>query len=518
MPLTLTYPGVYIQEQRSGVHPITGVATSIAAFAGWAAQGPVGEATHIYNFADYLRNFGDLDPRSYLGYGVYQFFLNGGTEAYVVRLTKGAVPASAAFEKLTLSAQSPGDWVNKYWVSITRKASDTTHFRLSVGVKNPLAKDTDTDDVKFIVVEQFENLSMSATDQRYVQSVLSDESAILDATVPANSADLTADVAWVQLSKAPNATQGDNGTVLHPAVTKADFIAALNDADNGYLVLDEVDLFNLLVVPGLTDATELNTLQQYCVKRRAFLIADPDPNITDPQKLLTSLAAAPANALTQDPPGGNSALYFPWVLAPDPKQQGRVQQFPPSGFVAGIYAATDAARGVWKAPAGTAAGLSGISGLNTVLNDAQNGSLNVKGVNCLRSFPVYGNVVWGARTLAGADEQGSDWKYVPVRRLTLYIEESLYRGTKWVVFEPNDEPLWAQIRLNVGAFMDTLYRQRAFQGASPRDAYLVKCDSSTTTQNDINRGVVNIVVGFAPLKPAEFVVITIQQLAGQAGA
>jgi hypothetical protein len=144
--------------------------------------------------------------------------------------------------------------------------------------------------------------------------------------------------------------------------------------------------------------------------------------------------------------------------------------------------------------------------------------LCVPGLNCLRSFPVYGNLVWGARTLAGADEQASEWKYVPVRRLTLLIEESLYRGTKWVVFEPNDEPLWAQIRLNVGAFMGTLFRQRAFQGASPRDAYLVKCDSSTTTQNDINRGVVNIVVGFAPLKPAEFVVITIQQLAGQAGA
>jgi phage tail sheath protein FI len=518
MPATLTYPGVYIQEQPSGVHPITGVATSIAAFVGWSAQGPTGEATHIYSFADYLRNFGNLDPRSYLGYAVYQFFLNGGTEAYVVRLTKGAVAASATFEKLTLSAQNPGDWANSYWVSITRRAGDAKHFRLKVGVKNPLAKDGDSDDVKFTVVEQYENLSMSATDQRYVVSVLGDQSAILEATVPPNSADLTADVAWVQLSQAPNATKGDPGTVLDPAATKADFIAALNDAKNGYQVLDEVDLFNLLVVPGLTDATSLNTLQQYCLKRRAFLIADPDPSKTTSDGLLAYLAGD-GKVLNQDPPSRNSALYFPWVDAPDPMQEGRLQKFPPSGFVAGVYASTDASRGVWKAPAGTAATLSGAAGLETVLNDAQNGSLNVKGVNCLRSFPVYGNVVWGARTLAGADDAASaDWKYVPVRRLTLYIEESLFRGTKWVVFEPNDEPLWAQIRLNVGAFMDTLYRQRAFQGASPRDAYLVKCDGTTTTQNDINRGVVNIVVGFAPLKPAEFVIITIQQLAGQAGA
>ena len=179
------------------------------------------------------------------------------------------------------------------------------------------------------------------------------------------------------------------------------------------------------------------------------------------------------------------------------------------------YAQTDKDRGVWKAPAGTAVGILGIQSLEVPLTDAQNGDLNVLGINCLRAFPVYGNVVWGARTLDGADERASEYKYIPVRRTTLFIEESLYRGTKWVVFEPNDEPLWAQIRLNVGAFMNTLFRQGAFQGASPREAYLVKCDSTTTTQNDINRGVVNIVVGFAPLKPAEFVVIQIQQLAGQ---
>jgi hypothetical protein len=186
--------------------------------------------------------------------------------------------------------------------------------------------------------------------------------------------------------------------------------------------------------------------------------------------------------------------------------------FVPCGAVAGIMARTDANRGVWKAPAGIEATITGADELTVKLTDEENGLLNPIGVNCLRSFPNLGRVVWGARTLRGADQLSDDYKYVPVRRLALYIEESLFRGTQWVVFEPNDEPLWAQIRLNVGAFMQRLFRQGAFQGTSPREAYLVKCDSETTTQDDINRGIVNIVVGFAPLQPAEFIIIHIQQI------
>jgi len=161
------------------------------------------------------------------------------------------------------------------------------------------------------------------------------------------------------------------------------------------------------------------------------------------------------------------------------------------------------------------ANLVGVSQLSVPLTDPENGELNPLGINCLRFMPAVGPVVWGSRTLQGDDRLTSEWKYIPVRRLALFIEESLYRGTQWVVFEPNDEPLWSQIRLNIGAFMHNLFRQGAFQGKTPREAYLVKCDSETTTQNDINNGIVNIVVGFAPLKPAEFVIIKIQQLAGQ---
>jgi phage tail sheath protein FI len=211
----------------------------------------------------------------------------------------------------------------------------------------------------------------------------------------------------------------------------------------------------------------------------------------------------------------NAALFFPRFRQPNPLNDNRTEEFAPCGAVAGIFARTDTRRGVWKAPAGLEATLVGVPELSVLLTDAENGELNPLGINCLRSFPVTGRVVWGSRTLRGADQLADESKYIPVRRLTLFIEESLYRGTQWVVFEPNDEPLWAQIRLNIGAFMNNLFRQGAFQGKTPREAYFVKCDKETTTQNDINLGIVNIVVGFAPLKPAEFVVIKIQQMAGQ---
>jgi hypothetical protein len=231
--------------------------------------------------------------------------------------------------------------------------------------------------------------------------------------------------------------------------------------------------------------------------------------ISDPQAKLSSDIGLTGLAAR------NAVLYFPLVLESDPLREGQIDSFVPCGIVAGVMARTDTQRGVWKAPAGVDATLNGVQGLQVKLTDDENGLLNPVAINCLRSFPIYGQVVWGARTLRGADQLADEYKYVPVRRLALYIEESLFRGLKWVVFEPNDEPLWAQIRLNVGAFMHNLFRQGAFQGSTPREAYFVKCDSETTTQNDINLGIVNVVVGFAPLKPAEFVIIKIQQMAGQ---
>jgi phage tail sheath protein FI len=304
------------------------------------------------------------------------------------------------------------------------------------------------------------------------------------------------------------------------ALGDADYEGKIDDK-TGIFALDKADLFNLLCIPpdtrsGDTTAAVYQSAMTYCQARRAMLIVD------SPSAWSANKETAAANAKKGLPDLGltgeaarNAALYFPRVVEPDPLRDGQIDVFVPCGIIAGIMARTDTNRGVWKAPAGLDASVNGVQALQVNLNDAENGMLNPLGINCLRFFPASGRVVWGSRTLRGADQLADEYKYVPVRRLALYIEESLYRGTQWVVFEPNDEPLWGQIRLNIGAFMQNLFRQGAFQGSTPREAYFVKCDKETTTQNDIDLGIVNIVVGFAPLKPAEFVVIKIQQIAGQ---
>jgi len=277
----------------------------------------------------------------------------------------------------------------------------------------------------------------------------------------------------------------------------------------GLYALEAIDLFNMLAIPGEGSTAVLSEALAYCTERRAMLLVDPPAaalTVDDATTWLGTIGALKSR---------NAAAYFPWVVAEDPVRGFRANAVPPSGAIAGVWARTDVERGVWKAPAGTDASIRGIVGLTETLTNPQNGVLNPLGLNVLRTLPVFGSVVWGARTLRGADQMADEYKYIPVRRLALFLEESLYRGLQWVVFEPNDEPLWSQIRLNAGAFMQTLFRQGAFAGRSPREAYFVKCDSESTTQNDVNLGVVNIVVGFAPLKPAEFVVIKLQQMAGQ---
>ncbi|WP_321416886.1 phage tail sheath C-terminal domain-containing protein [uncultured Desulfobacter sp.] len=291
---------------------------------------------------------------------------------------------------------------------------------------------------------------------------------------------------------------------------------------SGIYALEDVDLFNLLCIPRASvvsgdDALSVNeafAVQRaaidYCEERRAFFLMDTPTGRDEVQEIKDWLEE---NAGLRHK---NAALYFPRIEIPDPLNGYRLRSIGACGTIAGLYARTDSTRGVWKAPAGTEATLKNAKQLEYCLTDRQNGTLNPLAINCLRNFPVYGPVCWGARTLEGSDQQASEWKYVPIRRLALFIEESLFRGTQWVVFEPNDEPLWAQIRLNIGAFMHDLFRKGAFQGRrTPREAYFVKCDKETTPQNDINNGIVNIIVGFAPLKPAEFVIISIQQIAGQ---
>ena len=533
MPVTPTYPGVYVEEIPSGVRTITGVATSITAFIGKASRGPVNRAVTITSFADFERVFGGLARTMTLGYAVRDFFVNGGSLAIVVRLykaTEGSA-AKATFEiaNLTLQASSEGAWGMQVRARVDKKPTTDPNLQAvaqRLGVQPADLFDLTVRDGSTGSIETFLNLTTKESARR-ADRVLATESRLVvvdpsvalpsDTSPAAHAGALTDPDVWTAATKSTPAKSGAPADVAvdSAALVAADFKGSAS-AKTGLYALENADLFNLLCIPP--DAREGDVPDDvyqealaYCARRRAMLIVDPKNGWTT---VATAQSGAGGMNLNGDA-ARNAALYFPRILQADPGLDGQIDVFVPCGVVAGTFARTDAQRGVWKAPAGIDASLNGVAGLRVEMTDGENGLLNPLGINCLRTFPIYGRVVWGSRTMRGADAAADEYKYVPVRRTALFIEESLYRGLKWVVFEPNDEPLWAQIRLNVGAFMHNLFRQGAFQGATPRDAYFVKCDKETTTQNDIDLGIVNILVGFAPLKPAEFVIVKIQQMAGQ---
>jgi hypothetical protein len=528
MPVSPTYPGVYIEEVASGVRTITGVPTSITAFVGISARGPVTDPFFINSYADYERNFGRLGDDNPMAYSVFQYYQNGGSQAIIVRIAAAdAAPATITLDTgggnppVVLHATSSGLWGRQLRARVDYADASGTDYNLTV-------RDMATGEQ-----ERYAKVSLDPNSSRRLDRML-DASALVTSAGsidhrPTNHPDPTT-------PGADPLNPGGGVTNTYTQATGGGAGSAIADGDiigseagkTGMYQLLKTDIFNILVFPPL-GVTELVTttdgdpalvsnavLSQaltLCYSRRAMLVVDSPAAWETVQDAVTGMGSFALSGESAK----NAALYFPYlrVTDPDTTKLGRRIDMPPSGAVAGIYARTDVQRGVWKAPAGTDASLAGVPELSLKLTDLENGRLNPIGANCLRSFPIIGRVVWGARTLRGADVLADDWKYVPVRRLALFIEESLYRGTQWVVFEPNDEPLWGQIRLSVGAFMQNLFRQGAFQGSSAKEAYFVKCDKDTTTQNHINLGIVNIHVGFAPLKPAEFVIIRIQQMAGQ---
>jgi hypothetical protein len=380
---------------------ISGVPTSVTAFIGRALRGKVNDPVPIRSFAEYELEFGGLWVESTLGYAVHQFFLNGGSEALIIRVGEGA-----------------------------------------------------------------------------------DGCAITDGEITGSG---------------------------------------LEAAQAGLWALEKADLFNILCIPPLTHAKDIDPAATllpalaYCRARRAMLIVDPPSRWNLPADVMDGSSGLASLGL-QGEDATNATLYFPRVRLPDPLNGGQLTTFAPCGMVAGIYARTDAQRGVWTAPAGRDASLRGVAEPAHRLTDADTEMLNSLGVNAIRALPAPESVVvWGGRTLSGADRLGSEWKYIPVRRLGLYIEESLLRGTQWAVFEPNDERLWNRLRLQVDAFMHGLLRQGAFPGLVPGDAYFVRCGADTMTQGDIEQGRLNVMIGFAPLKPAEFIIVRIQHLVGRIG-
>ncbi|MCS6297244.1 MAG: phage tail sheath family protein [Nitrospira sp.] len=531
MPVQPTYPGVYIEELPSGVRTITGVATSITGLIGKALRGPTDQPVTITSFADYERIFGGLHRDMTLSYAVRDFFLNGGGQAVIVRLYKatGGSASKATYEvpSLTLQAASEGAWGMQVRVRVDKKiVTDPNLIAVAtrLGVLPADLFDLTIRDAGTGITETFLNLTTKESARRADRVLLAESNLVrVMAALPSNTSPsahagaLTDADVWTSATKstaAKNAAPAD--VAVDSAVLDGAAYKGSQSGKTGLYQLEKVDLFNLLcIAPDARGGDVPDDVYQealsYCVKRRAMLIVDSKAGWTTVSAAQTGAAGMGLNGDM----ARNAAIYFPRIKQADSQLGGQIDTFVPCGVIAGVMARTDSQRGVWKAPAGLDASLSGVAGLQLDMTDAENGLLNPLGINCLRTFPVHGRVVWGSRTMRGADAAADEYKYIPVRRLALFLEESLYRGTQWVVFEPNDEPLWAQIRLNLGAFMHNLFRQGAFQGTAPRDAYFVKCDKETTTQNDINLGIVNIVVGFAPLKPAEFVIIKLQQMAGQ---
>jgi len=508
MPITPTYPGIYIEELPSLTHAITAAPTSVTVFIGYTHPHKTkaehfGKAVELFSFTDYEREFGGLYTsgvvESHVAYAVQQFFLNGGSDAYVVGLqpsyydhltgvAKGVVtPATLQVSSVLFTALEPVDAV-PMTVSISSSPTGPWDLSISYGSRN----------------ETFRKVNLTPSDPNFIESRVNTVSQLVTVSPsPKYSPPL------IGVNQAALVTSGVDSSWT--TFNELDFTAVF--AQDGSL--DKVSIFNLLLIPGVADSSIWSEALAFCERKQAFLILDPPAHVSADGEDGLSLIGDDIEGATI-PKSSNGALYFPRLLSNDPLT-GTTSEFPPSGFVAGIYARTDFNRGVWKAPAGLDTTVNNTIGvaLSGRMTDMRQGTLNPKGVNCLRDFPGIGTVVFGARTLVTENPSFEQWRYVPVRRMALFLEQTLYRSLKWVVFEPNDTPLWVAIRTSIEAFMLSLFHQGAFQGDTPSQAFQVKCDSSTTTQQDIDNGIVNMIVAFAPLKPAEFVIIKIAQLAGQ---
>jgi phage tail sheath protein FI len=674
MSLQLTYPGVYVQEIPSGTHTIAGVATSITGFVGFLRRGPPNTPVQCLNFGDFQRVFGGLDSNSVTSFQVSQFFLNGGTEAWVSRLyaasappvqpttaLTGAPPPSkpappsagpptqtAGSTVLTLESQNPGKWGGNVFVTVDYMTNQLNAFNLTATLYAPSSNsNSSAGSYSVVQAQSVPGVTLDPTQPNSIVEVMQSGSnpnaqllavpdlptappvlvplasgtlltvplpvtpprtgvtitITLQAPAPAHGnapkpvsaafqapSEITsvgALIAAIQgalanaagVAKTPGLAsaivrscaspfqpptgqpQAQLIQVWLPDPSLAEYLIGISSSQStlfstlqtnvqaqqltyapqsnpdglppmgfdiagnatmraGIYALDAMQLVNLLLVPDMPALgggdylTAATATVNYAIQRRAFAILDMPDKVQAPSEAVAWATSTPATFGTGII---SAATYFPQVLLPTPFSS-QPMAVGASGTLAGIYALTDQNRGVWKAPAGIGAPLAGVQQLCYPLNDQENGQINPLGVNALRTFPIYDNVAWGARTLAAANIADDDWKYVSVRRLALYIEQSLVQGLQWVVFEPNDEALWAQIRLSVNGFLHPLFLQGAFVGSNPSEAYQCICDASTTTADDMENGIVNILILFAPVRPAEFVVISLQQMAGQSSS
>jgi len=520
--VTLLHPGVYVTEAPAGLRSIEGAATSTTIFVGETQRGPLGP-TKITSRSDYSRLFGGyirdrdesppVQPSKVLtAYAIDAFYANGGSAAYIVRAmddADNALPASRG----DIVASSPGIWGNSLSVAFLKASgSDATRFRIAVVYDSPEPGGERR------LVEVWDRLSIDPADESYVVDTLARSAYVRwDTTggpVTAPALDALGSPATTDPSEsdivdhAPSLSGGvGGGSELSFADYSLLLQAELAGVDDAALLVSTADA---LLGDSADYTNYVGVFVAYAEsrpRRDLFFVGDLPRKTT---AATTSLAVT-ATVGEFDKLGASnfSGIYWPHVVVGDPAGVGRNPTIilPPASFVAGLFARTDARRGVWKAPAGVEATLALTVDMDHQLNDLHSDDLNPVGINALRTIPGAGRVAWGSRTM----QPSSEWRYVPVRRTAIFLRASIYNGIQWAVFEPNDEPLWSSLRTSIGGFMETQFRRGAFAGRTSDEAYLVKVDSETTTPMDQAAGVVNITVAFAPLRPAEFVVVQLSQ-------
>jgi hypothetical protein len=500
-------PGVYVEEKSSGEKPMEGVGTSTGAFVGIAEKGPIGKAELIANWTQFINKFGGYIADGDLAYAVNQFFAEGGTRCFVVRTchytsitdknSKMSAPATAT---LLDSGGNPsmrvqgwdgtyGNYVAdpKAGISIDIKTATELSGGFQIIVK-----------YKDVEVEIFDNIEMKT-----VEDQINKKSSFIQVEkdswgIVIGSGIIPAVIASVQLTGGNDGLTGLNST---------DFLGD-ESSQTGLHAFDVIDDINIVAMPDRAgDRTAIIGGLNYCQNRKdCFFIADPpkgcDPMTVDGFKKGT-IAPYIGNAFNNS----YGALYYPWVIINDPRT-GRTRDMPPSGAVAGTYAHTDTVRGVHKAPAGIIEGyLDSVSGIERIITKSEHDGLNPGGINVIRSFPTSGICIWGARTLSADPE----WRYLNIRRLFLFLEESIDKGSQWVVFEPNSPALWGSVKRNLTAFLLRVWRDGALFGSTPEEAFFVKVDAENNPEEVRNAGQLIIDVGVAPVRPAEFVIIRITQ-------
>jgi phage tail sheath protein FI len=514
-------PGVYVEEVDTGNKPIEGVATSTVGFLGITERGPV-TPTLVTSFSEFTRLYGRYVANGFLPYGAEGFFQNGGKRCFVARVASSTAAAgSVASGTFTVSAIGPGTWANgRLAIKVSNaglhdpaNAPTQSLFKLtliywdpSVGtLPTPLVDPTDPANLlnanrrEPTIVEQFDNVSPDSLSSSFVEKMVNGSSMLVTATLtggtrPGNTAALL------------TPANGGNGGAL----VINDFAgdpAALPGNRRGLAALEEIDEIAILSCPdehALPNVQIGGRLVEQCERLKdRFVILQCLPQAGSINNLRPYLVSKYA------------AFYYPWITINDPLTD-QPRDIPPSGHIAGIYARSDIERGVHKAPANEV--IRGLyidpvdptAGLQFNIVKGQQDILNPRGVNVLRYFPGRGNLVWGART----STLDPDWRYINVRRLFIYVEESIEEATQWVVFEPNDEPTWVRVRRAVSAFLTGLWRDGMLQGRTAEEAYFVRCDRTTMTQADIDNGKLIVLIGIAPVKPAEFVIFRIGQWTG----